>query len=167
MIAAYIGLGGNLGEPEAHLRAAFDALAALPDSHLAAVSSLYRSRAIGPGEQPDYLNAAARLDTLLAPEALLDALQAIEHAAGRERLLRWGARTLDLDLLLYGDQVIASERLSVPHPHLPERNFVLQPLLEIAPALCLPDGRPLRPLAEASGWDGLERLAAFPSAARR
>lgn len=157
MIPAYIGLGGNLGDPAAQLRAALAALADLPHSRLVAVSSLYCSRAIGPGEQPDYLNAAARLDTALDPEALLDALQAIEQVHGRERLVRWGARTLDLDLLLYGDQQIESARLSVPHPRLVERNFVLQPLAEIAPALRLPDGRALQPLAEASGWEGLVR----------
>ncbi len=159
MVPAYIGLGGNLGEPAQQLRAALDAMAVLPECRLVAVSSFYRSRAIGPGDQPDYLNAVARLDTSLAPEALLDALQGIEHGQGRERLVRWGARTLDLDVLLYGDQCINSARLTVPHPQMLVRNFVLQPLVEIAPAICMPDGRPLSPVAESSGWDGLVRLA--------
>ncbi len=131
---AYIGLGANLGDPDAALREAIDALAALPDTSLRASSSFYRTApvdAIG----PDYLNAVVHLETRLAPHALLAALQRIEHVHGRERPYRNAPRTLDLDLLLYGDQVIETPTLTVPHPRLHERAFVLRPLAEIAPQL--------------------------------
>ena len=134
---AYIGLGANLGEPEAALREAIEALAALPDSALRTRSSFYRTApidAIG----PDFLNAVVHLDTRLAPHALLAALQRIEQAHGRERAYRNAPRTLDLDLLLYGDHLIETPTLTVPHPRLHERAFVLRPLAEIAPALIVP-----------------------------
>ena len=134
---AYIGLGANLGEPEAALREAIEALAALPGSVLRASSSFYRTApidAIG----PDFLNAVVHLDTRLAPHALLAALQRIEHGHGRERPYRNAPRTLDLDLLLYGAQVIDTPTLTVPHPRLHERAFVLRPLAEIAPLLTVP-----------------------------
>ncbi|MCK0537967.1 2-amino-4-hydroxy-6-hydroxymethyldihydropteridine diphosphokinase [Alcanivorax quisquiliarum] len=143
MIRAYIGLGSNLADPVAQVRAALRALTALPHSRLAGQSPLYRSAPVGPQDQPDFINAVAALDTSLPPLALLDALQALEQAAGRERLRPWGERTLDLDLLLYGDQHIATPRLTVPHPHLHERAFVLVPLAALAPDLRLPDGQPI------------------------
>ncbi len=144
---AFVGIGSNLDDPRAQIRRAIAALAKIPRSALCEVSSLYSSAPVGPADQPDYLNAVVRLNTRLAPEALLDQLQAIEAAQGRERDgLRWGPRTLDLDLLLYGDQVISSPRLSVPHPEMAKRSFVLYPLAEIAPDLVLPDGTPLRSL---------------------
>ena len=146
MIATYIGLGSNLGDSRQHLQQALAALGALAQCQLVNQSPFYRSQAVGPGEQPDYVNAVARLDTQLAPLQLLDQLQAIENAHGRERLERWGARTLDLDLLLYGDQTIACERLNVPHPYLTERNFVLYPLADLSPTLVLPNGRSLASL---------------------
>lgn len=132
-IRCAIGLGGNLGDAPGTLAEALHALSALQDSRLIAASALYRSAAIGPAGQPDYANAVILLDTLLSPWQLLDALQALESAAGRVRDLRWGARTLDLDLLLYGDQRIQDARLTVPHPEMHKRAFVLRPLQDIWP----------------------------------
>lgn len=146
MIRCYIGLGSNLEEPALQLQRATAALQTLPQSRLRAISPHYRSRAIGPGTQPDYRNAVAALDTDLEPMALLDQLQAIERAQGRVRTERWAARTLDLDLLLYGDRVIADSRLQVPHLRLRERAFVLRPLADLAPDLILPDGLALADL---------------------
>ena len=134
---AYIGLGANLGDPHAALREAVRALAALPDSALQACSSLYRTAPID-ATGPDYLNAVVRLEPRLAPHALLAALQRIEQVHGRQRPYRNAPRTLDLDLLLYGDQVIDTPTLTVPHPRLHERAFVLRPLAEIAPLLNVP-----------------------------
>lgn len=159
MERAYIALGSNLATPVEQLHAALRALAALPDSQLAAVSSFYASDPLGPPEQPRFVNAVAALDTELAPLALLDALQAIERAQGRVRKAeRWGPRTLDLDILLFGDLQLASERLTLPHYHMHARAFVLYPLAEIAPDLSLPDGRPLRALLADCPYAGLERL---------
>ncbi len=158
-VRAYIGLGSNLADPRAQLAKAVEALKALPDSRVTALSRLYRSRPMGPADQPDYLNAVAMLDTRLAAEALLDALQAIEKAQGRVRgPQRWGPRTLDLDLLLYGAESISTERLKVPHPGLAERNFVLYPLADVAPELVLPDGRRLQQLLAACSDEGLSIL---------
>jgi len=150
MIDAYVALGSNLGDPLAQLQRAAAALAGLPGSRLLAFSAVYRSAAIGPGEQPDYLNAAIRLATTLPPLALLDRMQAIETQQGRERRQRWGARTLDLDLLLYGDRAVDEPRLTVPHPRLAGRPFALYPLADVAtPNLVLPDGRELDKLLAA------------------
>jgi 2-amino-4-hydroxy-6-hydroxymethyldihydropteridine diphosphokinase len=144
MTRAYIGLGSNLQEPLRQLRAALQAIARLPSSQLVRVSGAYRSAAVGPGEQPDYLNAVLQLETALQPAELLTALQAIEKAQGRVRSVRWGARSLDLDILLYGDRQVATPSLTIPHPELQRRNFVLYPLAEIAgPNLVLPDGTEL------------------------
>ncbi|MGD9772805.1 2-amino-4-hydroxy-6-hydroxymethyldihydropteridine diphosphokinase [Diaphorobacter sp.] len=131
---AWIGLGANLGDARAALRAAVHALAALPGTQLAQVSSLYRSAPVDAGG-PDYLNAVIRLQTTLAPLALLHALQAIEQAAGRQRPYRNAPRTLDLDLLVYGDVQLHSPDLTLPHPRMGERAFVLMPLAELAPQL--------------------------------
>ena len=135
-VRACIGLGANLGQPERSLDQAARALAALPATRLLAMSRLYRTAAWGRRDQPDFINAAAVLETGLAPGALLEALLRIEREAGRERAgdLRWGPRVLDLDLLLYGGQVIEQPGLRVPHPHLHERAFALVPLAEIAAA---------------------------------
>lgn len=161
MERVYIGLGSNLAEPRQQLRNAITALAAIPDSTLAAVSSLYLSDPLGPPDQQRYNNAVAALDTALPPLTLLDALQAIEQAHGRERKAeRWGPRTLDLDILLFGDRLIDEARLRVPHYHMHARAFVLYPLAEIAPAdLCLADGRTLAELLAECPFIGLERLA--------
>lgn len=138
-IVAYIGIGSNLGQPVEQVRRAGEALARLPASRLLDISPLYRNPAVGPGEQPDYVNAVAAVETRLEPHALLDALQAIETQQGRVRgALRWQSRTLDLDLLVYGDRSIRDDRLTVPHPRLHERAFVLKPLQDIAPGLEVP-----------------------------
>ena len=129
---AWIGLGANLGQPQAALRQAVHALAALPGTQVLRTSSLYRSAPVDAGG-PDYFNAVAEIATLLEPHPLLAALQAIEHGAGRERPYRNAPRTLDLDLLLYGDLRITSPQLTVPHPRMHERAFVLRPLAELAP----------------------------------
>lgn len=147
---AYIGLGANLASPARQIWQALHRLAALPDSHLAGVSALYQSSPMGPQDQPDYINAVAALDTTLSPEVLLDALQAIEQCQGRLRQRRWGERTLDLDLLLYGNEQWHSPRLTIPHPGLSERDFVLVPLASLAPDLQLPDGRALASLTPLS-----------------
>ena len=137
---ACIGLGANLGQPTLALRHAADALAALPETRLLALSRFYRTPAWGRVDQPDFINAAALVHTRLAPEVLLESLLRIEREAGRERgpESRWGPRVLDLDLLLYGGQVIDRPGLQVPHPHLHERAFVLLPLAELAPGLAIP-----------------------------
>ncbi|MFN3585966.1 MAG: 2-amino-4-hydroxy-6-hydroxymethyldihydropteridine diphosphokinase, partial [Moraxellaceae bacterium] len=149
MTDAFIGLGANLGDPVRTLQSAVQSLCALPSTTLVAVSSAWRSAPLGPPGQPDYVNAVARLRSGLTPHGLLAALQAVERAHGRERGIRWGARTLDLDLLLFGDDVITTQDLVVPHPELARRNFVVVPLLELAPDLVLPDGRALAELAAA------------------
>jgi 2-amino-4-hydroxy-6-hydroxymethyldihydropteridine diphosphokinase len=129
---AFVGLGANLGDAQATLQSALNALATLPDTTLRQASSIYRSAPIDAGG-PDYLNAVAWLDTRLDPHELLAELQRIEHAHGRERPYANAPRTLDLDLLLYGSQRIHSATLTVPHPRLHERAFVVRPLGEIAP----------------------------------
>jgi len=160
MTPAYIALGSNLQDPLSQLRRAVIALRALPDAQFQRVSSLYRSAAIGPGTQPDYLNAVALLTTTLPPLALLDALQQIEQVQGRTRSERWGPRTLDLDILLYGDQRIDSARLTVPHPALRQRNFVLYPLTEICKSkLVLPDGTDLDTLVRTCPRDDLVKTS--------
>lgn len=140
MTVAWVGLGSNLGRPRRQLNRALDALDTLPGSRLLRRSRCYRTSPVGDPDQPDFVNAVAEIETALDPEALLDALQAIEHDHGRERdpARRWGPRTLDLDLLLFGDRRIASERLTVPHPRMHQRAFVLKPLAELAPALAVP-----------------------------
>ncbi|KAA0873665.1 2-amino-4-hydroxy-6-hydroxymethyldihydropteridine diphosphokinase [Nitrincola tapanii] len=136
----FIGLGSNLDNPIEQVKRALDELAQLPDTQLIQHSALYRSEPVGPAGQPDYINAVAELNTELDAECLLDHLQALEQAHQRVRLEHWGPRTLDLDLLLYGQETIATARLSVPHPWMTQRSFVLYPLAEIAPDLQLPDG---------------------------
>lgn len=144
MIEAYIGLGSNLHEPLEQLRKALVALERVGASRVAACSGVYRSAAIGPGEQPDYLNAVLQLDTTLEPQALLEELQGIELAQGRVRETRWGARSLDLDILLYGNARIVTDTLTIPHPAMRQRHFVLYPLAEISGLnLVLPDGADL------------------------
>jgi 2-amino-4-hydroxy-6-hydroxymethyldihydropteridine diphosphokinase len=154
----YIGIGSNLGNPLDQINRAGAALAALSRTRLDALAPRYRSRAVGPGDQPDYINTAARLITTLAPETLLDALQAIEADQGRERSIRWGARTLDLDILLFGELTLSTDRLQIPHPELPGRDFVLQPLLDLDPDLTLPNGSRLADLRRNCPDNHLERL---------
>lgn len=155
---AFVGLGANLGDADAALADALHRLAALPHTRLVARSAVYRTAPID-SSGPDYRNAVAELETALAPVALLHALQAIEQAHGRERPYRNAPRTLDLDLLLYGDRVIDTPELTLPHPRLHERAFVLVPLLEIAPALAHPTLGPLAPYRARVADQPIERLA--------
>lgn len=154
----YIALGSNLELPASQLRQAVADIAAADGIELVAVSRLYLSDPVGP-EQPDYCNAAVAIDTALAPEALLDSLQAIEQRHGRVRSIRWGARTLDLDIALYGDRLIDTERLTVPHKELCRRNFVLYPIADMAPTLRLPRGEQIADLLAELGAQGLRALA--------
>lgn len=145
-VSAYIGLGSNLKNPIDQIKRAFDELNQLSESSLLTVSRLYRSSPMGPQYQPDYINAVAEIETALSPHVLLEKLLEIECQHGRIRTdgKRWTARTLDLDLLLYGDYVIQEKHLTVPHPGMLERAFVVTPLLEISPDLILPNGRHLK-----------------------
>lgn len=157
--AAYVGIGSNLGDPVREVEGAFAALAALPETRLEARSPLYRSAPMGPPGQPDYVNAAAGLATRLTPARLLAALQAVERSRGRRRDgHRWGPRTLDLDLLLYEGVCRSTPALTLPHPGLTARNFVVYPLADIAPDLVLPGGQRLAELRVRLGDEGLERL---------
>ena len=159
-LRAWIGLGANLGQPLAQLQSAIGALSQLPDTLLLAVSPLYGSAPVGPADQPDYLNAAALLQTSLPPHALLRELQAIENAHDRVRERHWGPRTLDLDLLLYDADIIATPELKVPHPELSHRAFVVLPLLDLEPGLSLPDGSALKGLLPALSGQGIHPVAA-------
>lgn len=143
MAQVYVALGANLADPISQLNNACEALLSLATPHSFSVSPYYRSAPMGEVEQPDYVNAVAGFKTELTPIELLDALQAIEHQQGRLRELRWGPRTLDLDLLLYDNQCIDIPRLIVPHYGMRERSFVLVPLFDIAPTLSLPDNTKL------------------------
>jgi 2-amino-4-hydroxy-6-hydroxymethyldihydropteridine diphosphokinase len=157
-VRVHLGFGSNLDDPAAQVRTAIAEVGAIPGVTLVCSSSLYRTAPLGPAGQPDYVNAVAACDTTLEPHALLDALQAIETAHGRVRAERWGARTLDIDLLLYGERVIADARLTVPHAELGAREFVVLPLLEIAPDLVVPGLGPLRALAARFDPDSVTRL---------
>jgi 2-amino-4-hydroxy-6-hydroxymethyldihydropteridine diphosphokinase len=153
---SYIGIGSNQEEPIEQTKKAIKALKSLPKTQLTNCSSLYCSAPMGPQDQPDYINAVAELDTQLSPLELLDALQQIELSQGRVRKEnRWGPRTLDLDIILYGDQQINNSRLTVPHYGMKEREFVLYPLQEIAADLVLPNGTPLSQLTAACDKNGL------------
>lgn len=158
-VPAYIGLGANLGEPAKTVAAAFDALEEIDQTRLVLRSARYRNPPMGPADQPDYVNAVAALVTRLAPHALLEALQQIEQDFGRDRSgPAWGARTLDLDLLLFGGLRIDDGTLTVPHPGLHQRNFVLYPLAEIAPQLSVPGLGRVQELAAAVTGEDLEVL---------
>ena len=161
---AYIGLGSNLDDPGQQVRRAFDALALLPQSRMLGESRLFRTRPWGNLAQPDFVNAAAAVDTRLSPRELLDALLAIERAAGRHRDgTRWGPRRIDLDILLYGDRAVDEPDLRIPHPHIAERAFVLLPLADLDAGLLIPgqgrvgellarmDVRDATPIAEMTG----------------
>lgn len=141
MYRAYLGLGANLGDAAHTLRSALCALQRLPSVQLRHHSRLYRSAPVGPQDQPDFINAAAAIDTDLAPLALLHTLQALELAAGRQKQRHWGERSLDLDILVIDRQIIRLPGLTVPHTALAHRDFVITPLRDIAPSLVLPDGR--------------------------
>jgi len=159
MTRAYVGLGANLDDPRTHIERALAELARLPRTRLVARSSLYRSAPVGFRAQPDFLNAVAALDTDLDPQSLFEALRAIERRHGRERPFPGAPRTLDLDLLLYGEDTIATPTLAVPHPRMHERAFVLAPLAEIAPEARVPGRGPVAELLAACAGQRIERLA--------
>lgn len=149
MTLAYIAIGSNLSAPLEQVNAAIQALADIPQSRIVAVSSFYRTPPLGPQDQPDYLNAAVALETALDAESLLDNTQRIELQQGRERKAeRWGPRTLDLDIMLFGDAIIRTGRLTVPHYDMKNRGFMLWPLIEIAPQLTFPTGESLQAVLE-------------------
>jgi 2-amino-4-hydroxy-6-hydroxymethyldihydropteridine diphosphokinase len=157
---AYVALGSNLGDSQQQLADAIRALVALPDTHLLARSHIYRTPPWGMHDQPDFLNAVVLLDTLLPPHDLLDALLEVERTAGRERNgERWGPRTLDLDLLHVDGQIVNDERLTLPHPHIAERAFVLLPLNEVAPHLEIPGQGLVANMLRAVDTQGCELLA--------
>jgi 2-amino-4-hydroxy-6-hydroxymethyldihydropteridine diphosphokinase len=155
---AFIALGSNLDDPAAQVRAGFAALAALPGTRLVARSSLYRSAPVGYKDQPDFINATACIITTLAPRALLNALLMIEREHGRVREFHNAPRTLDLDLLLYDNLQYHEEGLTLPHPRLHERAFVLAPLAEIAPTLSVPGWGGVQALLQGVDSAGIERL---------
>lgn len=158
MNIAYVALGANLGDPASTIRAAFGALANLPESRVVHCSSLYRTAPVGILDQPEFVNAVALLETTLAPEALLDALLDVEHRFGRIRAEKNGPRTLDLDLLLYDDQFVDQPHLTLPHPRLHLRAFVLQPLAELAPDLIIPGRGHIAAWLPAVANQGIVRL---------
>jgi 2-amino-4-hydroxy-6-hydroxymethyldihydropteridine diphosphokinase len=158
MNIAYVALGANLGDPAATIRVAFGALANLPESRVVHCSSLYRTTPVGNTEQPEFINAVAALETTLAPESLLDALFDIEARFGRIRAEKNGPRTLDLDLLLYNNQQLNLPRLTLPHPRLHLRAFVLYPLAELAPDLQLPGRGSIAAWLPAVANQGISRL---------
>ncbi|SFU94217.1 2-amino-4-hydroxy-6-hydroxymethyldihydropteridine diphosphokinase [Halomonas korlensis] len=155
---AWIGLGSNLDDPLDHVVRALQEIDRLPLTRRLVASSCYKSRPVGPADQPDFINAVAMVATRLSPLALLDQLQAVEQRHGRVRQRHWGPRTLDLDLLLFDDYRLTWPRLTLPHPELAYRAFVLLPLADVAPELRLPDGRSVARLAAALGDHGVSPM---------
>jgi len=155
MVNVYIGLGSNLDDPKGHVRQALEDLKQLPHSQLLLASKLYLSKPLGPQDQDDFVNAVVLLATELKPITLLDELQAIEQQHQRVRERHWGPRTLDLDILLFGNQTLDQPRLTVPHTQISQRDFVVGPLLELSPELVLPCGTPVRHLLRHCPIDGL------------
>lgn len=158
MTTCYIGLGSNLDSPPHQLQQAIATLRKLSCCRLLATSPFYGSKAIGPGEQPDYCNAVVKISTEMRPSTLLDQLQDIERNQGRVRTIRWGPRTLDLDILLFGERHMTSARLTLPHPRLTERNFVIYPLFDLEPDLILPGGPALRTVVTQTSCRGIWRI---------
>jgi 2-amino-4-hydroxy-6-hydroxymethyldihydropteridine diphosphokinase len=158
---AYVALGSNLSDPARQVESAIDALAAMAGTRLVSRSSLWKSRPLGPSDQPDFVNAVAGLLTTATPQAFLAALKELERRLGRSLpVVRWGPRVIDLDLLLYGDRQADDPDLTLPHAGLHQRNFVLYPLAEIAAELWVPGRGRVRTLKQRAASDGLERLAA-------
>ena len=155
---AFIGLGSNLDDPKAQITRALVELSALPGTRVLAHSALYRTPPMGPSEQPDYINAVAKLETHLEPLMLLDALQALERSHHRVREFHWGPRTLDLDILIVDQRLLTSERLTLPHPGIAERAFVVIPLYEIAPTLTIPGIGPISRVRERFATAVISRL---------
>lgn len=165
MTIVYIGIGSNLSLPVKQVETAIANLAILPKTMILNQSSFYESQPIGPKDQPNYINAVVTLETELSPEALLKALQALEENQGRKRLgIRWGARIIDLDILLYDNKVIRTKTLSIPHPQLKTREFVLYPLDEITKDLILPTGEPVSMLRAQCSKKGIKKLTRLKTA---
>lgn len=161
---AYVAIGSNLADPPRQAERAFTLLAGLPDTRLIRRSGIWRSQPMGPSDQPVFINAAAGLLTVLGPRELLDAMQAIERQMGRTPpVVRWGPRVIDLDLVVYADECRDEPGLTLPHPGLPQRNFVLYPLAEIAAELWVPGLARVCRLLERVSPEGIERLAARES----
>ncbi len=156
MTIAFIGLGSNMANPKRQITSAIKSLGEIQSTRVMQASSIYKSKPVGPQDQDDYVNAVIKLDTGLDALELLDALQAIENAHGRVRKERWGPRTLDLDILMYGDEVINNKRLTVPHPEISHRCFVLAPLAEIEPDCVIPEIGQVKKLLKSVEKDGLE-----------
>lgn len=154
----FIGLGSNLEDPAVQLARSVAELASLPETTLIAQSPFYASKPLGPQDQPDFVNGVVWLSTTLSAHVLLDHLQHIEQVHGRERLRHWGPRTLDLDLLIFGNQSLNDDRLTVPHRELPTRDFVLQPLLDLNPLITLPDGTSIAHLRQQCPDNQLRKL---------
>lgn len=164
---AYIALGSNLSNPLAQIEAAFRALARLPETELTRRSPSYRNRAVGPGRQPEFINAVAEVLTGLDPYALLNAVKEIEAAQGREKdVERWAPRVIDLDIVLFGDLHMRDERLTLPHPEMHRRRFVLKPLSDIAPGLEIPGRGQLRDLLQRAPAHELIRIASAEAAVK-
>jgi 2-amino-4-hydroxy-6-hydroxymethyldihydropteridine diphosphokinase len=144
MPTAFLGLGSNIGDRKANLARAVAMLAAHPQIEVVDVSSIHETEPVGYTKQPDFLNAVARVETTLRPRELLDVILAIEAEMGRERTIRWGPRVIDIDILLFDGEQVDEPGLQIPHPRMMERQFVLDPLAEIAPDLVLPNGRTAR-----------------------
>lgn len=155
--AVYIGLGSNLQDPIAQIKQALNNLTKIPNTDLIKVSSLYSSKSLLP-DQPNYVNAIACLHTSLSAESLLNHLQHIENTQGRQRVQHWGARTLDLDIILYGNEQIDTPSLTVPHSQMALRSFVLVPLIEINPELILPSGQPIQTLLKNCPSQNLQKI---------
>lgn len=155
---AFIALGANIVHPAEQIRQAIARLSALPQTRLVCTSSLYSSAPVGYADQPDFINAVAEISTTLPPHRLLEAMQTIENELGRERSIPNGPRTIDLDLILYGDQAIAGHELQVPHPRMHERAFVLVPLCEIDPELNIPGHGAASALLASVAGQALRRL---------
>jgi 2-amino-4-hydroxy-6-hydroxymethyldihydropteridine diphosphokinase len=158
---AYVALGSNLSGPRQQVETALEALAGIPDARLVLRSSLWRSRPMGPQDQPEFVNAVAGLVTTAEPRAFLEALRAVERRLGKTPpAVRWGPRVIDLDLLVFGDLELDEPGLTLPHPGLHQRNFVLYPLAEIAAELWVPGLARVRRLCERVSAAGIERLGA-------
>jgi len=158
MIKVYIGLGSNLDDPQSQLKKAIIEMEMVPSTSVVKSSSFYRSKPVGPQEQPDYVNAVVERDTEVSASVLLDYLQAIENDHGRERKVKWGARTLDLDILLFGDEIINDDLLRVPHVEMQNRGFVLLPLNEIFPDCIIPGVGSVSSLLQQDNADDLVKL---------
>lgn len=141
MTPCYLGFGSNLGDSRQHILTAWEHLGQHPEIQILTLSSLYKTKPMGPQDQPDFLNAVGLIETSLEPHALLAVTQQLELAQGRVKTRHWGERTLDIDILLFGELTLNSPDLVIPHPGICEREFVLKPLLEIAPRLVLPNGQ--------------------------